>query len=87
MKGYAPEQLIELRGLPDFPEMFGYLWDWFISLSHTRQPGFGAAPITEQEIHAFCCNRGMHMSLFELDAIRALDRIALTDYSKEPEDD
>lgn len=63
----------------------GYLWDWFLTLNQSRQVGMAACPISEQEIRAFCINRGMRMSLFELDAIRELDRLALKDYSKETE--
>jgi hypothetical protein len=59
------------------------LWDWFITLNNTRQVGFGASPITEQEIQAFCNNRRLRMSLFEIDAIHALDRIALAETNKE----
>jgi hypothetical protein len=85
--GRPPAELVEIRGsVPDFPIELGYLWDWFVSLTYTRQAGFGASPITEQEIHAYCCNRGLRMSRFELEAIRELDRIALTEFKKEGKD-
>jgi hypothetical protein len=84
IKGRPPAELVDIRAtIPEFPDAFGYVWDWFISLHNTRQIGMAACPITELEIDAFCRNRGMRMSLFELEAIRTLDRLALTDYSKE----
>jgi hypothetical protein len=84
MKGRPPAELLDIRAsIPEFPVTFGYVWDWFMSLHNTRQIGMAVCPITEQEIRAFCLNRSMRMSLFELEAIRTLDRFALTDYSKE----
>jgi hypothetical protein len=83
--GRPPAELVEIRAsIPDFPIELGYLWDWFMTLSRTRQQSMtGHCAISELEIDAFCRNRGMRMSLFELEAIRALDDLALTDYSKE----
>jgi hypothetical protein len=43
----------------------------------------GISPISEQEIHAFCVNRSMRMAVFEVEAIRQLDRVALTEINKE----
>jgi hypothetical protein len=84
MTGKRPDQLVQLLdNLPDFPDALGYLWEWFLLLSRTRQQGMGPSPITEHEINAFCRNRGLRMSLFELDAIRLLDSIAMSDLSKD----
>lgn len=87
MKGHPPAELVEIESsVPDSPVFLYDLWEWFLTLNNTRARGFGASPITEQEIQAFCHNRGMRLSLFEIDAIRTLDRIAMIDYSKEPDD-
>lgn len=84
MTGKRPDQLVRLLdNMPEFPDMLGYIWEWFVSLSQTRQRGLASSPITEQEINAFCRNRGMRMGTFELEAIRRLDGIAMTDLSKE----
>jgi hypothetical protein len=80
MKGSPPAELVEIQNsVPPFP----YLWDWFVSLANSRQSGLAANPITEQEIRAFCENRSMRMCVFEIEAIKRLDRISLTDFSKE----
>jgi hypothetical protein len=74
---------IEDWGYPEFPDCLDYLWDWFISLNNTRQVSMGVSPISEQEIHAFCVNRSMRMAVFEVEAIRQLDRVALTEINKD----
>ena len=43
----------------------------------------GISAITEQEIQAFCANRGMRMTVFEVEAIRQLDRVAINELNKE----
>lgn len=54
-----------------------------MALSRSRQSGMAANPISEQEILAFCINRNLRLSAFELDALRYLDSIALTDFTKD----
>ncbi|HEX5539896.1 MAG TPA: hypothetical protein VFX01_08935 [Methylophilaceae bacterium] len=54
------------------------MWEWFIKLNNTRSSGMGISGISYQEIKAFCELHGIRMSLFELNAINQLDRIALT---------
>lgn len=84
MTGNRPAQLSELLdGIPEFPDAIGYLWDIFMQLAQTKQSGMGPSPITESEISAFSRNRGMRLSLFELEAIRHLDAIAISDLSKD----
>ena len=56
-----------------------YLWQWFLALNNARSSGMAPNPISHQEIKAFCELRGIRMSLFEMDALQALDSVALTD--------
>ena len=82
--GRPPAELVEiLETIPEFPIEVGYVWDWFVSLTYTRQAGFGASPITEQEIDAFCRNRRLRMSVIEIEAVRELDRIHLNEAHKD----
>jgi hypothetical protein len=61
----------------------GDLWETFITLNQTRPASMAVSAITEQEIRAYCLNRGIALSIFELDAIHMLDGIAMTDFTKD----
>lgn len=61
-----------------FPEAASQAWEWFIRLAAKRpQAMSGIAPIPESEIGWFFRNRGIVPESWELDAIEALDRLAL----------
>jgi hypothetical protein len=78
MKGFMPPEGINPQ---EFPDAMYELWNWFLALHCARPPGMGFTPILETEIRAFCLNRGIRMSLWEIDAIRALDRVAMDSFS------
>ncbi|MFZ6655939.1 phage tail assembly chaperone [Undibacterium sp. TJN19] len=55
-----------------------YLWHWFLDLHHSRgNNGMGPAVITFQDMQAWMQVTGRKPERFELDAIRALDRLYL----------
>lgn len=61
----------------EFPDVLYDLWQWFLRLNATRPSGMAPSPISESEIRAFCLNRQMHLELWQLNAIRLLDAVAL----------
>ncbi len=68
--GRTPE---ELEG-PDFPEVLGNVWSAFVALSNSRNPSFsGVAPITYEQIKAYCEVTHTPLSPQEIDAIKRLD--------------
>jgi hypothetical protein len=63
----------------DDPDLLWDLWQHFLRLGASRTAGaMTANPISELEIWAFCRLRGLHLERWELDAIRRLDAIALS---------
>jgi hypothetical protein len=65
------------------PDSLYYVWDWFIKLHNTRQSGMAASPINYQEILAFCVLYQIKMQEWELDLLKLLDRVALTESQKD----
>lgn len=65
------------------PESLFYIWDWFIKLHNTRQSGMAASPISYQEMLAFSLLYEIKMHEWELDLIKLLDRVALTELQKD----
>ncbi len=61
----------------DPPDYLWDLWQHFLCLNANRPPGMGPGPILESEIRAYCLNRDLRFERWELDALRALDAIAL----------
>ena len=77
----------ELENPHEFPELLWDLWQWFLALMRTRQPGMaGPGPISESEIHFFCLNRGIRMERWHLDAIARLDAVSREDHTKPTEE-
>lgn len=74
MTGRMPEEGINPV---EFPEVLAELWGWFLRLNAGRGGGFGTQPITEQGIGWFFHNRGIRPQMWQLDALRLLDRVAL----------
>lgn len=66
----------------EFPDTLYELWSWFLALHCARPAGMGMPPILESEIRAFCLNRGIRMTCMEINAIRALDRIAMNSFTE-----
>lgn len=62
----------------EFPDVMYGLWQRFRRLNEARQIGMnGPAAISEGDIAAFCQNRRLWLSAWELSVIAALDRVAL----------
>lgn len=74
MTGQMPEEGINPV---EFPDLLYDLWHWFLRMNAGRCSGMGPAPITEQEIGWFFRNRKIAPEVWQLDAIRMLDGIAL----------
>lgn len=74
MTGRMPEEGINPV---EFPDLVSSIWQWFLRLHAGRGRGFGPEPITEQEIGWFFHNRCIRPQMWQLDAIRELDNVAL----------
>lgn len=72
MTGRMPEEGINPI---EFPTLVADVWEWFQSLSGTRQSGMAANPISEQEIHFFFKNRKIDYEIWQIEAIRLLDGV------------
>lgn len=73
--GKAPA---DLRG-PELPGAAVYLWNWFLDLNAGRGgTGFGPSPLSFTEINSWASLNGLRLSRFELDCIKALDLLYLT---------
>jgi len=62
---------------PEFPEVFRYLWNWFLDLSRRRGGGFGPAPITWLEFNAWAERTKSDPSPWEAAVIMRLDDVYL----------
>lgn len=74
--GIVPD---ELQAHP-CPEAAVYLWEWFIDVVGVR--GMGASSLTHFEIEAWARMKGIELAAFEVAALRALDRVAMTQAGK-----
>lgn len=70
-----PEQLDSQIELPD---SMRECWQWFLSLNNTRASGFGASPITYQEIWCYFNLQGIEPEQWEIDIIKMFDNIAMS---------
>lgn len=66
----------ELDG-PDLPHEASHVWGWFMRLNATRPAGMGASGIPETEIAAFFRTRKLSPAQWEIEAIAALDDVAM----------
>ena len=81
--GKTPPELIA----PPFPEHLEYVWRWFLSLHNKRgSTGFGPAPIGWTDTQSFFAMRRESPSQFDIELLEALDRIALEDRKKKPDE-
>lgn len=62
----------------EFPDFLCDEWVWFLSLNGSRGSGMLANPITEQEIGWFFSNRGIKPHAWQVDLIRRLDTVAMS---------
>ncbi len=75
MTGRTPADAINPIELPPQVE---HLWHWFLRLNNKRQQGYhSAAPLSEADIGWFFHSRRIVLAGWELDAIDALDAVAL----------
>lgn len=63
----------------EFPDVASELWRWFLDLHSARGQGMAPSPITYLDLFAYAQLHGLAFAAWELDAIRRLDRIALSD--------
>lgn len=61
------------------------VWNYFIQLNNSRQSGMSINAISYQEIQAFNLLYKLDLADWEVEAIVALDRVALKQYQKEQE--
>lgn len=62
----------------ELPPVASHIWQWFLTLNGKRQSGMnGPCPISESEIGWFFRNRGITPMGWALDALDALDRVAM----------
>lgn len=77
-----PQQLNEQIELP---VSMRECWQWFLSLNNTRSSGFGASPITYQEMWCYFDLQGIEPEQWEIDIIKMFDNISLS-YAKKQEE-
>lgn len=87
-EGIDPDEYIDShRQAPEFPQRLLWLWETFHDLSAARQvSASGPNPILYQEILAWGHLFGHQFSIWEVDALRALDSawlIAVADNRKD----
>jgi hypothetical protein len=60
------------------------VWSWFCRLNATRTSGgFGFSAITYLEMQAFFSMEGISLNGWELDFIRAFDKVAMEHFAEE----
>lgn len=65
------------------PPGMAYLWGWFAELASARSSGgLAANPISWEAMQAYFTFIGERPAIADLDAIRLLDRMSLSDHSK-----
>ena len=68
---------------PNFPDVIGYVWSWFLELNAARPTtGFGAAPITYSEISCWNTLTGARVSSWEVALLKDLDILFLRSRSE-----
>lgn len=67
------------------PDEMKEVWGWFLDLNNTRPTGFGASPITFNEMLSYFDLYNIDVTTTEIDLIRMLDNIALEINRKQEE--
>lgn len=70
MTGRTPP---ELANPVEFPDVLYDLWQHYMRLRDSRPVGLAVSAIPETEIRAYCLNRSVRFSGYELRVLRALD--------------
>lgn len=66
------------------PTAVAYLWDWFRDLRASTPAGSGGLvpdPISCTELEAWQRLTGQHLTPWEFDTVRAMDRVAIAAYA------
>jgi len=71
---FAEDQLADAPANDLACPQLGYLWRWFEQLIDCREVGFGAGPLTYQEIDAWARLMRFDVSPVEATLLRQLDR-------------
>lgn len=72
---------IELENLLELPEMSVLIWKYFLELNNSRQSGMGVNPISYSEMQAYFNLINVNPEIYEVEAIKMLDNVALKHYS------
>lgn len=80
MTGRMPAEGINPATIPEIAQ---HVWAWFLMLNACRQSGMGPSPISHSEMLAFFTLEGIMPEGWELQAIRALDNVALESAAKD----
>lgn len=68
------DALVTLASLPELPPLAAHVWRYFIDLSRTRGgTGFGPAPISRHDIHAWEADEAQVLEPWERRALLAID--------------
>jgi hypothetical protein len=68
----GPEELV----LPDFPEVFGVVWEKFLDISSSRSVGFqGPLPISYSDMYYWSKITGWKLAPWEIKVIKRLDAV------------
>lgn len=77
MTGRVPAEAINPFEPPD---VLYDLWHWFLDLNSARGAGMsGPLPITYLDLHAYSQLHGIRFADWEMQAIKQLDAVALSD--------
>jgi hypothetical protein len=69
-----PAAIAELYHGPKLPPLAAHLWRWWLELCETRGgTGFGPAPLTRHDLHAWEADEGRAIEPWERRAIFRLD--------------
>ena len=70
--GHPPEELQQ----PPFPDRMAHLWQVFLDLHHGRMYSMGEpCPLTYESMTAWCSLTGIELSPWDVDVVKALDRV------------
>ena len=77
----------ELANGPALPPLAAHIWAWWLDLAQTRgSTGFGPAPLTRTEIHAWQADEGVTLDQWERRAILRLDAAYRTSLQPDPDE-
>ena len=79
---------LEEKETPKLPESAYLVWSWFMRLNQCRASGgFGVSAISHQEMLAFFTLEDTWPESWELDLLRAFDRVAMEAFAEQQKKD